>query len=315
MRRADFSILHVLWLLPGIAALAWAERQWPQIALWIFVGLTLTLGFAHGAMDVWLLLDDRQRVSIRQFAYYGASTLALAAVLLPFPSIALIILLLLSLWHFGEEAAVLQMEAKLQYLLRIVQGGASVMLPVLLSAQELRGWVMLITPSSGAWVWTVWVAMAGLWLALLVAAIAVVQPWRAKAAEKALQEPQYIAMRTLLFEAAALVLLNLFLSPLLAFALFFGTYHAGMHVWRMQRMQQMQQKGARALPWGWLGITLLITWAALAWLWWQMPSLALAQPSRGEGDWLRWLVVALAAVTLPHMVLVSKARARLFVAG
>jgi Brp/Blh family beta-carotene 15,15'-monooxygenase len=298
---------HMLWLLPSIAAMGWAEHQWPQIALWIFVGLTLTLGFAHGAMDVWLLMDAKQNVVMRHFAAYGACVIVLAAVLSPFPGIALIVLLLLSLWHFGEQADTLPVEARIQSLLRIVQGGASVMLPVLISAQELRVWVQAIAPESSHWVWPVWVGMAGLWLALLVAAIAVVQPWRTSAAEVA----KHVAMRALAGELIALVLLNALLSPLLAFALFFGVHHSGMHVWRM-RFLQMREAGT--LSWVLLGVTLVITWVGLAVLWWQMPLLAQPQQWQGllQGNVLRWLVVALAAVTLPHMVLVSRARARLF---
>ena len=291
--------LHWLWLLPALLALAWAERQWPHLALWSFVLLTLTLGFAHGAMDVLLLRDAQGRVMIKRFAMYLGSVVLLAAALISFPGVALLALLLLSLWHFGEQAASMQADAKHRILLRIVQGGASVMLPVLLSGLDLKVWVTAIAPESIGWVWPAWVGMAGLWLALLVAAIAVIQPWRAGALNA--------GMQVLAGELAALVLLNALLSPLLAFAIFFGLYHSGFHVWRMRRLQQREDL---ASPWLLLSATLLLTWAALAVLWWQLPMLA--QPARWEGEWLRWLVVALAAVTLPHMVLVSQARERLF---
>jgi hypothetical protein len=84
-------------------------------------------------------------------------------------------------------------------------------------------------------------------------------------------------------------------------------YHCGMHVRRMRHLKPRQMG---AWPYVLLGLTLLITWFGLAFLWLQMPMLANA--SQWQGDSLRWLVVALAAVTLPHMVLVSRARARLF---
>lgn len=290
---------HLLWLLPALLALAWAERQWPSVALWSFVLLTLTLGFAHGAMDVMLLRDAQGRVMFKHFAMYLGSVLVLAAALLSFPGIALLVLLFLSLWHFGEQAVLLHEDERHQLLLRMVQGGASVMLPVLLSGMDLKVWVAAIAPESTSWVWPLWVALAGLWLALLVAAIAVIQPWRAGALVGGLQ--------VLMWELVALVLLNALLSPLLAFTLFFGLYHSGMHVWRMRSMQQREDQ---ALPWLLLSITLLLTWTALAILWWQMP--ILAQPAQWGGDSLRWLVVALAAVTLPHMVLVSRTRDRLF---
>jgi Brp/Blh family beta-carotene 15,15'-monooxygenase len=300
------AMKHMLWLLPSIAAIAWTERQWPQMALWIFVGLTLTLGFAHGAMDVWLLMDAKRQVIVRHFAAYGVCVILLAVVLSPFPGMALIVLLLLSLWHFGEQAEMLPMDTKIKSLLRIVQGGTSVMLPVLVSAHELRIWVQAIAPESSHWVWPVWVGMAGLWLALLVAAVAVIRPWRASAREVA----KHVAMRTLAWELAVLLLLNALLSPLLAFALFFGVYHSGMHVWRMRLLQMCDVGG---LHWVLLGMTLLITWVGLALLWWYMPDVA--NVSQWQGGWLRWLVVALAAVTLPHMVLVSRARTRLFPAN
>jgi Brp/Blh family beta-carotene 15,15'-monooxygenase len=293
----------LLWLLPSIAAMAWFESQWPQFSLWIFVGLTLTVGFAHGALDVWLLLDAKGQLMKHRFVVYGLSVVVLAAVLSAFPGIALIALLLLSLWHFGEQPDTLGIDTKIQSLLRIVQGGASVMLPVLLKAEEMKLWVQAIVPESSVWAWPTWVGMAGLWLALLVAAVAVVQPWRANARELVMQP----AMQVLAWELLILLLLNVFLSPLLAFALFFGLYHCGMHVWRM-RLLKPRQMGA--WPYVLLGLTLLITWLGLAWLWRQMPMLA--NVSQWQGDWLRWLVVALAAVTLPHLVLVSQARVRLF---
>jgi beta-carotene 15,15'-dioxygenase len=293
---------HLVWLVPFIAIMAWLESQWPVMALWGFVALALTVGFLHGAMDVWLLMDARPRAALRSFGAYGLCVALLAAALLPFPGVALVALLLLSVWHFGEQAMMLPIEARIAHLLRVVQGGASVMLPVLFSAASLQGTVQKIAPSSSGWVWPMWVALASLWLALLIAAMAVVQPWRTSAKDLM----KHTAMRTLMGELGFLALLNALLSPLLAFALFFGLYHSGMHLRRMLLVQQ--HRGA--WHWAMLGLTLVVTWAALAWLWWRMPAPSLA--SFEEGAALRWLVVALAAVTLPHMVLVSRQRERLF---
>jgi beta-carotene 15,15'-dioxygenase len=301
-RIEGLMMKHLLWLVPSIAIMAWLESQWPAMALWSFVALALTIGFAHGAMDVWLLMDAQPRAALRSFGAYGLCVALLAAALLPFPGVALVALLLLSVWHFGEQALTLLIDAKIAHLLRVVQGGASVMLPVLFSAAPLQATVQKIAPLSSAWVWPVWVALASLWLALLIAAIAVVQPWRASAKDLM----KHTAMRTLMGELAILVLLNALLSPLLAFALFFGLYHSGMHLRRMFFIQRHRE----AWHWVMLGLALVITWAALAWLWWRMPAPSLA--SFEEGAALRWLVVALAAVTLPHMVLVSRQRERLF---
>jgi Beta-carotene 15,15'-dioxygenase len=98
---------------------------------------------------------------------------------------------------------------------------------------------------------------------------------------------------------------------LLSFALFFGLYHSGMHIWRMRRLQL---RAGKSLLTPLFAATVLATWMGLAALLWWMP----AQPyspqvsAQDAGRLLRWLVVALAAVTLPHLILVSRARQSLF---
>lgn len=289
------SPLHLLWLVPSVLILALLERQWPMLALVFFVLLTLTLGFAHGAMDIFLLRDSQDRLDFKACLSYLLAAVLLAAVLAPWPGIALIALILLSLWHFGEQAHFEHANQPVAWLLRGVQGGSSVMLPVLLSPQALLPWVQSIAGAQASWVWLLWVGMAGLWCALLVAAFALVKPWLA-AAEK-----------TLWVELVVLIALNLLLSPLLAFALFFGLYHAGAHIWRMRQLHQRESKPCRD---GLLAATVSVTWLALALLFWWMSDRAWAQQDRGL--LLRWLVVALAAVTLPHLILISRSRQRLF---
>jgi beta-carotene 15,15'-dioxygenase len=211
------------------------------------------------------------------------------------PSLALIALILLSLWHFGEQAQVEYGHQQEATLLRFVQGGSSVMLPVLLSPDALKPWVQSIASADTAWVWPLWVGMAGLWASLLLVALVLIKPWR------------FETRKTLWIELIALIALNLHLSPLLAFALFFGVYHSGAHIGRMRQLQLREGK-----TWhdGLLAATMLATLLALAALMWWMSNQAFAL--RDAGQWLRTLVVALAALTLPHLILVSRARYRLF---
>ena len=289
------SALHFLWLAPCLAALGFLERIWPSLALVVFVVLTLSLGFAHGAMDIFLLRDARGKLGVRACAMYAMAALMLAVVLSFFPGIALIVLIALSLWHFGEQAHLEQSDQKLAWLLRAVQGGSSVMLPVLISPHALLPWVKAITGADAAWVWPLWVGAAALWCACLLAACAVVRPWQAD------------TEKTLWLELIALLALNVVLSPLLAFALFFGVYHACTHIWRMRRLQQ--RSGKRWLDGLLLG-TVVATWVGLAALLWWMSGQQLSAVDAGL--WLRWLVVALAAVTLPHLILISRNRQSLF---
>jgi beta-carotene 15,15'-dioxygenase len=287
---------HAGWLVPALIALAWLERQWPMLVLVVFVLLTLSLGFAHGAMDILLLRDSRGQLDQKKAAIYALAAGLLALALAAWPGVALITLILLSLWHFGEQAHFEHANQPVAWLLRLVQGGSSVMLPVLLSPNALQPWVKSIAAEHAFWVWSVWVAMAALWCALLLAAFVLIKPWQSG------------VHQTLWLELAALIVLNLLLSPLLAFALFFGLYHSGAHVWRMLRLQRRDGKPLDQKLWM---ATLGLTWLALAGLWWWMPTPALT--SEDAGKWLRWLVVALTAVTLPHLVLIYRARNSLFV--
>ncbi len=266
-----------------------------MLALAFFVLLTFTLGFAHGAMDIFLLRDAQDRLDFKVSGVYFLAAALLAAVLTPWPGISLMALILLSLWHFGEQAHFEHVNQPVAWLLRGVQGGSSVMLPVLLSPQALLPWVQSIAGAQVSWVWPLWVGMAGLWCALLVAAFTIVKPWTAAAG------------KTLWLELVVLVALNLLLSPLLAFALFFGLYHSGAHIWRMRQLHKREGK-----PWrdGLLAATVALTWLALAALFWWMSDRSFAPLDAGL--WLRWLVVALAAVTLPHLILISRSRHRLF---
>lgn len=287
--------LHLLWLLPSLLTLAWMERQWPILAIAFFVVLTLTLGFAHGAMDIFLLREAHDRLHLKACAIYTLAAFLLTVVLISRPGVALIALILLSLWHFGEQAYFENAQQPEAWLLRCVQGGSSVMLPALLSPDALKPWVQSIAAADTVWVWPVWVGMAGLWAAWLLVALVFIKPWRAG------------VKKTLWVEWIALIFLNLLLSPLLAFALFFGLYHSGMHIWRMRQLQRREGK-----IWhdGLFAATMLVTLLALVALMGWMSNKNFVMHDAGQ--WLRTLVVALAAVTLPHLVLVSRASKRLF---
>lgn len=287
--------VHLLWLVPSLMAVAWAEKQWPMMALAFFVLITITLGFTHGAMDVFFLRDSKGALILKALLIYALAVVLIGLALAAWPGVALIALILLSLWHFGEQAHAEQAGEAVAWLLRLVQGGASVMLPALMSPNSLKPWVDAIAGADLTWVWPLWVGMAGLWCALLVAAFALVKPWHAS------------AQKTLWLEVLGIALLNVLLSPLLAFAMFFGLYHSGMHIWRMR---QLQKREGKAWHDGLLAVTVLITWLALAALLWWMSDQG--HHARDAGLWLRWIVVALAAVTLPHLILVSQNKQRLF---
>ena len=283
----------------SLAAFVVLDSLLPQSAWWFFVGLSLTSGFLHGALDVVLLKREYPSPRRRGWAalLYLAAVVILGAVLAQSWAFALFVLIAMSVWHFGEPYG---RWGAHNVLLRAVVGGASVMLPVLLSPSAMPQIIRLLTQNDAAHVdadllWIIWRVFAFAWVALLPAALAWLTMHKFKNAV------------ALLTEIAAVVVLNLLLSPLMAFALYFGAYHSLTHISRVNAAQKNSNL-RQMLP-----ITVLVasgvTGCLLGLLWWYLQGtnmhMGLGQ-QYDSASVLRWLVVALAAVTLPHLVLVSR---------
>ena len=99
---------------------------------------------------------------------------------------------------------------------------------------------------------------------------------------------------------------NLIFSPLMAFALYFGFYHSPVHIWRVWRTRPLQVTASgNASASGLINVaaTFVVTLAlgvALV----VMLDLNTSVFSI-EAVGLRWLIVALAALTLPHLILIT----------
>ncbi|NJS36349.1 MAG: beta-carotene 15,15'-dioxygenase, Brp/Blh family [Brachymonas sp.] len=249
----------------------------------LFLGLSLSLGMGHGALDVLLLRHDAR--PMRAMLIYGASVLGFAAVLANFSAFALVMLLVMSIWHFGEQGFAADQAFHERWLMRCALGGASVMWPMLLSAQALLALLQSTWSTELVWIVLLWKGLAGLWIGVLLVSLILM-----------VKRKQFQIQ--LIAEVIALAVLNVLLPPLLAFTLFFGLYHSPLHILRVRSFGSVPNQA-------WI-ITLLITWLAMALLagmmWAQRDALI-----QEAAWWLRWMVVALTAVTLPHLVLVSQA--------
>jgi uncharacterized Tic20 family protein len=100
--------------------------------------------------------------------------------------------------------------------------------------------------------------------------------------------------------------LNLVFSPLMAFALYFGFYHSPVHIWRVWRTRPLlasasESKSSFSLinVAATFVLTLILGAALLAMLDFNRSAFSVEAVS------LRWIIVALAALTLPHLVLIS----------
>jgi beta-carotene 15,15'-dioxygenase len=284
--------------LAGVAALLWlaapAGMTSHGTVLLLFVMLSLTLGLAHGAADVWLIARQYSRRSSRVWAVYALAVLVLAVALRPWPDTALALLLLLSIWHFGEG-----FEAPATLLARTVRGGAPLALVFGFAPAPLMDVVQLITATEAVRTsisWMLWTLIAWAWLPLFLIWVWL-EFW-----------PKRKEQRTPVLELALLAGLFANLPPLLGFALYFGLYHSLTHLLRLLRLTHDSRapKPMRVQAWALLGLALLVTWGLLVGLLFQSGASLLALTTIDTGRWLQAIVVVLAAVSAPHAVLISR---------
>jgi Brp/Blh family beta-carotene 15,15'-monooxygenase len=301
-------LFAALWLLA-----AWSEQRWPAAGLWVMLGLSLSTGLLHGALDALLLLQNfasRTR-ALGMAGLYLAAVLAAGALLSRSPTLALFALIAMSAWHFGEpfgrwagptrtppQVQIQIQTPALAGLTRAVLGTAPVLLLPWTQASAATSTLLPWLPAEALQAWrdlgVVWLGLFAAW-----AWVGGLPRWR--------------VYRQAWAELLAVLLLNLTLSPLLAFALYFGAYHAPLHIWRVWRAVRIGNSGnsGKAMPLprtataaAAITVVLLLT-AGLGALLWQLPGADRLQTAVA-GDALRWLVVALAALTLPHLLLISR---------
>ena len=293
------SILQVAWFSLGAATLSavwWLDATWPQGGAWVLIGLSLSMGFLHGALDA-LLLQRKftsRWVLLQMLAAYLAAVLLLGWWLSDAVDFALGVLIAMSVWHFGEAYGRWDpLPLWSVGLSRVVVGGAPIMLPTLLAPDEFA---TVLTPFVAPAPFQVLLAVATAWLVLLIVWILVCGL------------PQLRAARHAWLELLGCVAVYAVFSPVMAFALYFGAYHAPTHIWRVWRALTTNDVAANAMPQpapmaAVLVATLFATWVLGAGLWWLLsPNIPTALDSASV---LRWLIVALTAVTAPHLVLIS----------
>lgn len=299
---ASLAALAILALL-ALTALRYLDQRFAQSGLWLFAGLTLTTGFFHGALDIVLML--REFVIPRRLAgavmLYVAAAVLLAVLCVYSGWLMVLMLLLMSVWHFGEPYGrwVQSTWAQGAWVIRVIVGGAPVMLPALLSSQALQAVLPLAVGQDAVWAWAIWQTLAWLWVGLCGWGLAVLR--------------QRLFSKPLWAEVAVVFALNLVLTPLMAFSIYFGVLHSAAHIFRIATRQR---HGAAIKPsntsyrrrtrrngvaivvtsFATLGLMLVLGWYL------QRTAVAASEAPR----LLNWLLVALTAVTLPHLVLVSR---------
>jgi Brp/Blh family beta-carotene 15,15'-monooxygenase len=261
------------------------ERLWPHLSWVVFFALTLSLGFAHGVLDVVLIRHALPRQSsFGVYVLYGLSVLIVLAAARARPAAALVVLLLMSVWHFGQALHPLRAA-------RVALGGAAVMWPMIVQPAQMQALLLQVFAQS-PWLSLLWQMLAWGWLALLM--VVLIVHWSA------------IKIRQrLLVESASLAVLYGLLTPWLAFALYFSLFHSVAHIYRVWWSSQMNGDQWLQHRMGLLATALLtlgLMLACLAMLASTNEWMAILHSAWTLPTW----VALVTAVTVPHGLLVAK---------
>ncbi|MBM3826813.1 MAG: ATP-binding protein [Verrucomicrobia bacterium] len=266
------------------AAVAGAlDRYPPRLELIVLAALILVLGVPHGAMDT---LFAQRLYGLRtawDWSRFTAGYLVLAGLVVAAwawaPTAFLVGFLLISVAHFSGDPA-----EGTPWVSRILYGGAVLVLPAGRHQAEMSGlFGQLVGPeAAGAIIpvlgWLVWPWALGLVLAI---------------GERSLRD------RLTAFEFAAVGVLAFVAPPLLAFTLFFCGMHGARHILRAFRYSGRDS-------WRFLGLVALLPMigvglgSAAAWY--------CLQDAPLDARVVQIVFVGLAALTVPHMVLVERVR-------
>ena len=300
--QSSNSVVWTAVVLFLLAALRCLDQTFAQAGLWLFAGLTLTTGFFHGALDIVLL--QREFVGARQLAgvlfLYVAAAVSLAILCVNSNWLMVLTLLLMSAWHFGEPYGRWghSLPRPLMLLQRLVAGGGPVMLPALLSSSALQAVMPLAVGGEAAPVWLLWQTLAWCWVALCGLGVALLR--------------QRLFSKPFIVELVLIFIANFLLSPLVAFSIYFGVLHSSAYIFRVlakRRCPTIHSHGDSSVPQTQpFAAAVIITSAAtlllLVTLGWYLSSTLSTWAE--YGGVLNGLLVALTALTLPHLVLVSR---------
>jgi Brp/Blh family beta-carotene 15,15'-monooxygenase len=255
----------------------------PQLELIVLASLILVLGVPHGAMDTLFAQRLYGLKTAWDWTRFTAGYLALAGLVVAAwvwaPTGFLVGFLLISVAHFSGDPA-----EGTPWISRILYGGAVLVLPVWHHREEMSGlFGQLVGPEAAGAImpalgWLVWPWALGLLVAI---------------GERSLRD------RVTAFEFAAVGILAFVAPPLLAFTLFFCGMHGARHILRAFRYSGRDS-------WRYLGLVALLPMigvgvgSAAAWIFLKDAPL--------DARVVQIVFVGLAALTVPHMVLVERVR-------
>ena len=240
------------------------------------------LGVPHGAMDALIARRLYQTdTAARWIAFacaYLAAAVAVVGVWVLAPTIFLAGFLLVSAVHFSADLRPGTLAVS-----RVLYGGAIIVLPAFSHANEVAGlFGLLAGPQAAAWITPVLKSLALPWLATLLVLAA------------------FEARRDVVtgIELAAIGALSAASPPLIAFGVFFCVMHSARHLLRVAAYASDLRPGALlAVAMGPMAFVLGASTAC----WFVMGTVPV------DARIMQLLFVGLAALTVPHMLLVERA--------
>lgn len=268
----------------AVAVLAVDGVALSQQALVLVLALAVAVtGLPHGALDPWVawrigLWRGRWGFVAFNVAYVGLAALVVMAWRLA-PGLSLVVFLAISAWHFAGD-----WRQDLPGWARALAGLALLALPAWRWPGDVDASFALLAGADGS-VIASWLRVASPWLAAGVAAVALLAQRRSRATA---------------IELAAVAALALLLPPLVYFVVYFCALHSLRHLRIAVGEADASSRGPIA------GVALLYTvltlvLAALVWPW-----LAAAGTlvHTADAELLKLVFIGLAALTLPHMLVV-----------
>jgi len=247
----------------------------------------LTIGLPHGAMDGAVALALGYGDNGRRMAGFVLGYIALAALVvafwLAFPVLALMAFLLISLVHFGNGDT--EADQRLIRLVQIICHGGIVMvaIPLLHPVMTAAIFAQLSGPDIAPVFTCIRVLAAAMAGAGMIYGFA------------AFRDP---GLRGPFLEWAGLLLLVWILPPLAGFAIYFAGVHTPRHIRRIFR--EIRRHRPALSPFRLTAVFTLITWAGAA-----AAYAFLAGRMTPDEAAFRVIFIGLAALTVPHMILID----------
>lgn len=288
LRLQGLFFSGLAWL--ALLVIPWLPPLDAQAQLIVLSPIILLMGVPHGALDT---VFARQFVGIRSIAGWGLFALAYLAAAAAVvglwwvsPGFFLAAFLLISVFHFSGDP-----QGKTPALFRMLYGGATVFCPLALHAAEVSevfaylagvpaAQAMVAALQWAAWPWVV---------AIGVAAIA-------GARREPVRSIELVSVAALLTVA----------PPLIGFTLFFCGMHSARHVLRTRDYSNEGTLRALLRTAAW---PMAMTVTGVAFAWW------LSGGSPLDMRLAQLLFVGLAALTVPHMIVVERIRLTGWMAG